>query len=49
MESPHTDWTTDTTGNSQLGYGAILEKHWAFFHWPAQWKRSELIRDITFL
>jgi hypothetical protein len=38
------DWTndfelelfTDSTGNNQLGCGAILEKHWAFFHWPVQ-------------
>ena len=40
---------TDSAGNSQLGCGAILEKHWAFLHWPAQWEGSELIRDITFL
>jgi hypothetical protein len=40
---------TDSAGNSQLGCGAILKKHWAFFHLPAQWEGSELIRNIIFL
>jgi hypothetical protein len=53
MESHH-DWTNDFdlelfTDSVQFGCGAMSGQQWAFMQWSAEWERSEIIKDITFL
>lgn len=40
---------TDSTGNPDLGCGAVFGKHWFAFKWPNSWQGSGLMKDITFL
>ena len=40
---------TDSAGNAQLGWGAVLGNQWTYLKWPVEWSNSPIIKDITFL
>ena len=40
---------TDSTGCENLGCGAYADGEWVQLRWPNQWKRPDVMRDITFL
>lgn len=39
---------TDSAGNSQLGCGVYLQGQLSYFHWPYDWKDTDIITNITF-
>jgi len=40
---------TDSSGNPELGCGAIFGQRWAQFRWPRSWKRAQFMKDMSFL
>ncbi|PJE78781.1 hypothetical protein CI610_02269 [invertebrate metagenome] len=49
LSDSHLQLYTDSAGQSNLGCGAVLQAHWAFFQWPKAWGNSDVMRDLTFL
>jgi hypothetical protein len=40
---------TDSAGGSCKGCAAIFGRKWVFMQWPAAWKNTPVLRDITYL
>lgn len=40
---------TDSTGNHQLGCGVYFHGKWAYFGWPQNWIKPNIVLDIKFL
>lgn len=49
LESEQLQLFTDSAGGSDLGCAAILGSRWCFLAWPAVWRNTDILRDITFL
>jgi hypothetical protein len=40
---------TDSAGGSSKECAAIFARKWVFMQWPAAWKNTPVLRDITYL
>lgn len=49
LENEHLQLFTDSAGRADLGGGCYLNGNWAFFPWPLDWSKHEVMKDITFL